>query len=150
MLLQPYLNFDGRCREAFTLYQQVLGGRIEAMIPFSETPAEHAVPAEARDGIMHACLIVGDAVLMASDAPPGMYEEPKGLFVSIGVEDPDEVERIFHALADGGRVTMPVEKTFWSERFGMVVDRFGIPWMVNCTAAVEGIEAGGAQTEQHA
>ena len=69
---------------------------------------------------------------MGFDAPPGRYEAPKGFSVSIGIADPVEAERIFHALAENGTVRMPIQKTFWSARFGMLVDRFGIPWMINC------------------
>lgn len=77
-------------------------------------------------------LDVGDAVLMGSDAPSGRYEEPKGFSVSIQLKDPADAERIFRALAEKGTVRMPLEKTFWAQRFGMLVDRFGVPWMVNC------------------
>ncbi len=80
-------------------------------------------------------MVVGDKVLMGSDAPPERYQEPRGFSVSLSVKDPAEAERIFHALADNGTVQMPIQKTFWSVRFGMVVDRFGVPWMVNCEQA---------------
>jgi PhnB protein len=78
---------------------------------------------------------IGDTVLMGSDAPPGRYEPPRGFSVSILVDDVVEAERVFHALADGGSVGMPIQKTFWAARFGMLVDRFAIPWMVNCEGA---------------
>ena len=93
--------------------------------------AEH-IPAERRDKILHARLAIGDGVLMGSDAPPDHYEEPKGFSVSLGIDDEKNAERIFHALAEKGTVRMALQKTFWALRFGMVVDRFGIPWMVNC------------------
>lgn len=132
MKLIPYLNFDGRCREAFEFYEQLLDGKIEAMIPFEGTPAAEHVPAGARDSIMHARLVVGDDALMASDAPD-RYQEPKGFHVSINVTDSAKARRVFDALAEKGTVEMPFEKTFWAAGgFGMVVDRFGTPWMINC------------------
>ena len=103
------------------------------MIPHAGTPAEQHTPPEWRDKIMHARLTVGNNVLMGSDAPPGHYHEAsKGYSVSIGLADPQEAERIFQALAEGGTVRMPLQTTFWAARFGMLVDRFGIPWMINC------------------
>ena len=132
MQLHPYLLFNGRCEEAFTFYAECLRGRIEAMIPHAGSPAEQHVPPEWRSKILHARLSVGEQVLMASDAPPGRFEKPQGFSVSISVTDPAEAERIFRALAENGTITMPMEQTFWAARFGMCVDRFGIPWMVNC------------------
>jgi len=135
MQLNPYLFFNGQCEAAFKFYERVLGGKIEAMLTHAGTPAEAQVPAEWRDKILHARLNVGGEVLMASDAPPGRYEEPKGFSVSLQMKDPPEAERIFHALAENGAVRMPIQKTFWAARFGMLVDRFGIPWMINCEQA---------------
>jgi PhnB protein len=132
MQLNSYLYFDGQCEAAFKFYAQVLGGKIEAMMAHEGTPAADHVPAEWRSKIMHARLSLGDQVLMASDAPPGHFHRPQGFSVNIGVQDPAEAERIFKTLAEGGSVTMPLAQTFWAKRFGMAVDRFGIPWMVNC------------------
>lgn len=94
-------------------------------------------PSEWRNQIMHASLIVGDKVLMGADSPPDRYEEPKGLSVLLGIDDPAEAERVFHALAENGTVQMPIQETFWAVRFGMLVDKFGIPWMINCDQAAE-------------
>jgi PhnB protein len=110
-------------------------GKIEAMLTHEGTPAEQHVPADWRKKILHARLTVGDQVLMGSDAPPDRYEKPQGFSVSLNVNAPAEAERIFHALAENGKVQMPLEQTFWAVRFGMCVDRFGIPWMVNCEQA---------------
>jgi PhnB protein len=135
MELNPYLMFNGQCQAAFKFYEQCLGGKIVALFTHGETPmAEHVSP-EWQDKIVHARLVVGDRVLMGSDAPPDYYEEPKGFSVSLGIADPAEAERIFNALAENGRVQMPLEETFWAVRFGMVVDRFGTPWMINCEKA---------------
>jgi PhnB protein len=100
--------------------------------PHAGTPAENHVPAEWRDKIMHARLTAGGDVLMGSDAPPDRYEQPKGFSVTLQMQDPAEAERIFRELAENGTVRMPLQETFWAVRFGMLVDRFGIPWMINC------------------
>lgn len=135
MKLNTYLFFDGECEAAFKFYEQCLGGKIEALMRHTGSPMEAEVPPEWREKILHACLMVGDRLLMGSDAPPGHFERPQGFAVSVNVADPSEAERVFNALAKGGTITMPIEKTFWSVRFGMLVDRFGIPWMVNCDQA---------------
>jgi PhnB protein len=132
MQLNSYLMFNGQCEEAFTFYAKCLGGKIEVMMPHAGSPAEAHTPPEWRDKILHACLSIGDSKLMASDAPPNHYEKVQGTFVNIAIEDSLEGERIFNELSEGGTVRMPFAKTFWAERFGMVVDRFGTPWMVNC------------------
>ena len=132
MQLTPYLTFDGRCAEAFRFYEQCLGGKIEGMLTHGESPMAGQVPADWRDKIMHARLVVGDAVLMGSDAPPQHREEPKGFSVSLGIDRPADAERVFAALAKDGTVRLPIQETFWAARFGMLVDRFGIPWMINC------------------
>ncbi len=135
MQLNSYLFFNGQCEEAFKFYERCLGGKIEAMLPHEGSPAADHVPAEWRSKILHARMVVGDQVLMASDAPPGHFQAPQGFSVNIGVSDAHQAERIFHALAEKGKVTMPIAETFWALRFGMLVDRFGIPWMVNCEKA---------------
>jgi PhnB protein len=135
MQVNAYLNFNGQCEAAFKFYEQCLGGKIEAMIPHAGTPAEEYAPSEWRDKILHARLIVGDGALMGSDAPPDRYETPKGFSVSLQIENPADAERIFHALAENGIVQMPIQETFWADRFGMLVDQFGIPWIVNCGKA---------------
>ena len=135
MQLNPYLTFNGNCEAAFKFYEKVLGGKITAMLPHEGTPAAEHVPAEWRNKIMHARLILGDEVLMASDAPPDHYESMKGFSVTLGVDDPADAERIFHALAENGTVRMPIQQTFWAARFGMLVDQFGTPWMINCEQA---------------
>ncbi len=132
MKVNPYIFFNGNCQEAFAFYAKVTGGKIEAMMPYAGTPAEAHVPAEWKDKIMHANMTIGDTLLMASDAMPGHYSKPQGFSVSLQVEDAAEGERIFNALADGGKINKPYQKTFWADGFGMLVDRFDIPWMINC------------------
>jgi len=133
MQLNTYLFFNGQCEAAFNFYAQHLGGKIEAMLRHTGTPAEKDVLPEWRDKIIHARLTFGDNVLMASDAPPKHFHTPQGFSVSLQVEEPAQAERLFNALAQNGKITMPMQQTFWSLRFGMLVDQFGIPWMVGCT-----------------
>lgn len=135
MQLDPYLHFNGNCEAAFKFYAECLGGKIEMMMPHAGTPAEAQTPPEWRNKIMHARMTVGDNVLMASDVPPEHYKEPTGFSVSINVKEPAEAERVFQALSENGKVTMPIAETFWAVRFGMLVDQFDIPWMVNCEKA---------------
>ena len=135
MQIHPYLLFKGDCEQAFQYYEKALGGKIEAMIRHEGTPAEAHVSPEWRRKIMHARLTVGDQALMGSDAPLERFERPQGFSVSLQVKSPAEAERVFNSLADGGTVRMPIQQTFWSARFGMLVDRFGIPWMINCEQA---------------
>jgi PhnB protein len=132
MQVNPYLSFNGQCETAFKFYEQVLGGKIDAMMTFAGSPSEKEVPPEWGQKIMHAHLTLGDWTLMGSDCPPGHYEEPKGFSISLQINDPTEAERVFQTLGAGGTIQMPLEETFWAKRFGMLVDQFGTPWMVNC------------------
>lgn len=132
MQLSPYLNFKGECEEAFRFYETTFGGTIKSMFRFGDTEMKDHVPAELHNTIMHAFLVVGDWELMGSDAPPERYQAPQGMYVSLNSDNPDEADRMFTALAEGGQVQMPIQETSWAQRFGMLVDRFGIPWMINC------------------
>jgi PhnB protein len=131
MKMNPYLNFNGQCAEAFKLYEQALGGKIEMMSTFGESPMAEHTPPEFHSRVMHVRMTVGDTVLMGSDSPPEHFEKPQGISIAIHVDDPEKADRIFDALAEGGTVTMALEQTFWARRFGMLVDRFGISWMIN-------------------
>lgn len=131
MTATPYLNFDGNCREAIELYADVLGGEIIMMQTHGESPIADETPPEQHDKILHARLEAGDVLLMASDAPPGYYSKPQGLFVSLNPDTVEDAERIYAALSKGGHVFMKLEETFWAERFAMFADRFGTPWMIN-------------------
>jgi PhnB protein len=137
MQLNPYLTFHGNCEAAFRFYERCLGGRIEMMMTHGDSPMADQVAPEWRGKILHARLTIGNWVLMASDGPQGTREEPRGFCLSLGVDDPAEAERVFVALAEKGKVQMPLQQTFWAIRFGMLVDQFGIPWMVNCEAKPE-------------
>jgi len=133
MKVNPYLHFNGNCAAAFKFYEKALGGKIVAMVTHADAPVETS--AEWRDKIMHARLVVGEAVLMGSDSPAQYFKTPQGFTVSIVVDDPAEAERVFQALSESGTVDMPIAETFWAHRFGMLTDQFGIPWMVNCEKA---------------
>jgi PhnB protein len=132
--LVPYLSFDGQCEEAFKLYETCLGGKITFMQTYGDSPMAEQTPPELHKRVMHATLAVGDQVLQGSDAPGG-YQKPQGFTIAIALSDAAEAERIFKALSENGEVQMPLEETFWAMRFGMVIDRFGTPWMINCEKA---------------
>ena len=134
MQLNAYLSFKGDCEGAFAFYVQCLGAKIGEVFRYAGTPMANQVPPEWQNKIMHGSLTLNGQVLMGADMMPEQYEAPKGFSLSLHPKNVAEAERIFHALADGGQVTVPLEKTFWAARFGMVVDRFGIPWMINCEA----------------
>jgi PhnB protein len=105
---------------------------VGAIFRYAGTPLADQVPADWQDKIIHGSLTVGDQVLMGADVAPDRYEAPKGFSLSLQIKSTADAERIFHELAKGSRVVMPLEKTFWAARFGMLVDRFGIPWLINC------------------
>ena len=129
MQITPYVIFDGQCREAFTFYEQVLGGTVQVHT-YGEAPGGDG-PSRPPDQIMHARLDAHGAVLMGSDGPGG--DGPKdAVWVSLLVDAAEEAERVFTGLSEGGTVVMPIGETFWAERFGMLKDRFGVSWMVNC------------------
>ena len=128
----PYLGFDGQCEEAFKFYEKALGGKIVMMMRLADAPPEVPRTPETERRVMHARLKVGDRYLMGGDAPQQMFSKPQGFCVSIQVDEAADAERVFAALAEGGKINMPLAPTFWSERFGMLIDKFGIPWMVNC------------------
>jgi PhnB protein len=133
MQVNPYLFFNGDCEAAFRFYAKVLGGEIGAMLPHAGTPAEEHVPKEWRDKVMHAQMTFDGEVLMGADAPPAHYNKPQGMAVTLHFDDPAEAEKKFNALLEGGDVQMPIGKTFFARAFGIGTDRFGIPWMFNCT-----------------
>jgi len=133
MNIIPHLNFNGQCKEAFDFYAKLLDGEVKFSMTWGEMPggAADQFPPETHKLIMHTTLEVDGDFIMGADSPPDRYTSPKGITVSIGVKDKAKGEKIFNALANGGSVTMPYAETFWSPGFGMCVDRFGIPWMVN-------------------
>jgi PhnB protein len=135
MQMNPYLSFKGDCEAAFKFYQQHLGAQPESIFRYGGSPMAADVPADWSDKVMHGSLMLGGQVLMGGDVAPDRYEAPKGFSLSLQIKDAVEAERIFSQLVEGGQVIVPLEKTFWAERFGMVVDRFGVPWLINCEGA---------------
>ena len=132
MDLSAYVSFKGDCEAAFAFYEELLGATPGLIFRYADTPMVDAVPAGWETRIMHGSIKIAGCLLEGADVPPERYEAPKGFSLSLNVATAEDAERIFARLAVNGRVQYPMEKTFWSERFGMVVDRFGIPWMVNC------------------
>ena len=131
MKVNPYLMFNGQCDAAFKTYQSILGGSIVSRMTWGEMP-DAEIPPESQKLIMHMSLETGENWLMGADALAHDYRQPQGFQVAIHFEETAEGERIFKALAENGSIVMPFQKTFWAEGFGMCVDQFGIPWMVNC------------------
>ncbi|WP_397451578.1 VOC family protein [Pseudomonas sp. NA-150] len=136
MKLNTYLIFDGQCEAAFKHYAQALNGNLAMMMRFGEGPESAKLAEQDKNRIMHVRLEVGDQALMGSDTTADYpFQGSKGFSVSVNVNSVAEAERVFSALEAGGSVTMPLSKTFWAERFGMLTDRFGVAWMVNCESA---------------
>lgn len=136
MQIASYLFFKSNAAEAFDFYAKCLGGKVTMKVTIGEMPGSGNAPAEARDLIAHVRLQVGDAVLMGSDwcgPTPEPYPGIHGTAVSVSVDNPEEAESLFHALSEGGKVTMPIAETSWALRFGMFTDRFGAMWMINCS-----------------
>jgi PhnB protein len=132
MQFNTYLFFDGRCEEAFRYYEKHLGAKIEAMMPYGDSEHDTPIPDNWKGKIMHGRIQIADAVVLASDDRAGMYAKPQGFRLSLTAKTPAEADRVFAALADGGEINVPLRETFFSPRFGMLIDRFGIRWMVNC------------------
>lgn len=124
-----YLHFDSRCEEAFSFYARTLGGDIAALLRWANMPGGGA-PAGMEKLVMHEALMIGQATIFGSDVPPARYAKPGGFGVALNVDGDDDAERIFAALSEGGSVAMAMSETFFAHRFGMVTDRFAIPWMV--------------------
>lgn len=135
MKLNPYLAFDGRCREAFEFYEKALDGHISFMQTIGESPMAPSMPSEAHGRVMHVTLQIGDQVLQGADAPPGQFTQPAGFCVATQFDDVAEGERVFTALAQNGTVQMPFQSTFWAKGFGMLIDQFGTPWIINAGGA---------------
>ncbi|MBK5224136.1 MAG: VOC family protein [Acidimicrobiia bacterium] len=137
MAFYPYLNFGGNCREAFARYHEIVGGDLQ-MMGFSDVPEGEDVPPGMDGMVANAALVMADGdMIMGSDDPGDTFTPAKGMYVNCTVDDVAEADRIFEALADGGSIEMAIDEVFWSPRFGICVDRFGTPWMVN-TAPSDG------------
>lgn len=131
MNLVPYLSFNGNCEEAFKFYEKVLGGQIVFSMTWGQSPPEMQGPPAMKDKIMHATLKIGNATLQGADSP--QYEKPAGINITIDTADSAEAERLFIELSADGNVMMPIQETFWAKRFAVLTDKFGTPWMINCS-----------------
>jgi PhnB protein len=131
MTMAPYLSFNGDCEAAFLFYQSALNGKLGELFRYAGSPMDSQAPADWKNKIMHGSVTVAGQILMGADSIPGQYETPKGFSLALNITGAAEAERIFHVLAQAGKIIVPLEKTFWAERFGMVIDRFGIPWAIN-------------------
>ena len=132
MKTSTVLNFKGDCEAAFKFYEEHLGGQARGIFRYEGSPLSASVPPDWQNKIMHGSIVVGDHELMGGDFLESQYQAPQGFTLSLQLSDTADAERIYNALAQEGTVLMPLEKTFWALRFGQVLDRFGIPWQINC------------------
>lgn len=139
MRISPHLIFDGQCREAFVTYQRILGGTL-ATLTFGESPLAASVDAKWHARILHATLDLDGAELNGADVLPHDYQRPQGFSVMLSLGDVERARQTFAALAEGGKVHMPFQSTFWSPGFGVLVDRFWTPWEINCAAGKTGTD----------
>jgi PhnB protein len=134
MPVQPYLFFNGRCEEAIEFYRDALGAEVMMLMRFKQAPDQSMVRPETAEKVMHARLRIGDAIMLVSDGMCAGEDKFEGFSLTLSLTSIEEVDRRFNALADGGQVRMPLDKTFFSPRFGMLTDRFGVGWIVLCEA----------------
>ena len=137
MRISPHLCFDGQCRDAMQLYQKILGGTLQTMLTYGESPMASSVDARWHGLVVHATLVLDEIELTGVDMISGSYQRPQGFFVTITVAGAARARDTFTALAEGGVIKMPFEKTFWSPGFGVLTDRFGIPWEINTNGSQE-------------
>jgi PhnB protein len=141
MQMNAYLSFRGECEAAFKFYEECLDGKLGEIFRYAGTPLADQIPADWQNKVMHGSLAIGEHVLMGGDVAPDRYQKPQGFSLSLHIKTTTQAERIFNLLAKDGTVVMPLEKTFWAARFGMLVDRFGIPWLINCEGSDQAVEA---------
>ena len=130
MQIQPYLSFEGRADEAIEFYKKAIGAKVDMLMRFKEAPDQSMVTPQSKDKVMHAALHAGDTQLLMSDGRCTGSANFSGIALALSTETEADADRIFNALADGGKVNMPLAKTFFSPKFGMVADKFGVGWMV--------------------
>jgi len=135
MRLNPYLMFNGQCEAAFKFYEKCLSGKIVMMITYGDSPLSKQTPPEWHQKILHATLACGQNILQGADVLPKDHCTPQGFFVMLNLDVAEEADRIFGALAEQGTVQIALQESFWASRFGMLTDKFGTPWTVNCRKA---------------
>lgn len=128
----PHLCFNGQCEVAFRTYERLLGGKITTMLAYGDSPMAAEVEPQWRKRIVHATLVFKGQTLLGVDVFPHDYERPQGFFVTLSIDESSRAKLLFESLAEGGEVRMPFQETFWSAGFGVLIDRFGVPWEVNC------------------
>lgn len=131
--VNPHLPFNGDCETAFRFYETTLGAKVTFLMTYGNSPMADSTKPGWQGKILHASLLLGGETLTGADAPPDQYRPQQGIALLLSADTVEEAERIFTALSSGGAVQMPIQETFWALRFGMLVDRFGIPWMINCS-----------------
>jgi PhnB protein len=136
MRVSPHLCFNGQCREAFEMYQSLLGGTLETMLTYGESPMASSTDPSWHDRIVHATLLLDEVELTGVDMITGSYCRPQGFFVTLAVDGAARASEIFKSLSQGGTISVPFEETFWSPGFGVLVDRFSIPWEINANGGV--------------
>ena len=137
MRVSPHLCFDGQCEEAFRYYEAVFGGTISTMLAYGASPLASRTSPELHGRILHATLLLDGVELTGVDVPSSEYHRPQGFFVTLSIAESEKAKKIFQSLAEGGKILMPYQETFWSAGFGVLTDRFAIPWEINCARAAE-------------
>jgi PhnB protein len=132
MQVSPHLNFNGQCRAAFEYYALCLGGKVTFLLTWGDSPMAGEMPPSMHARVCHATFQMGDGTFSGSDGLPEQFQKPQGFALTINPTSVEEAERIFAAMSAGGTVQMPLQETFWAQRFGELVDQFGIPWLINC------------------
>ena len=133
MQINIHLNFNGRCQEAFEFYEKAFGGKIVYMMTYGDSPMASQFSPDWHRKIMHASFECPGGSFMGADSPVDRFQQPQGFAVTLSFSDPAEADRVFQALSEKAVVTMPISETFWAQRFGMLTDQFGTPWMINCS-----------------
>jgi len=133
--ISPHLCFDGQCEAAFRAYHQILGGAIVTMLKYGDSPMATQVEPRWHDRIVHATLQFGELELIGVDVFPDDYQRPQGFFVTLTISELAKAKQIFISLSEGGEIRLPFQTTFWSAGFGVLIDRFGVPWEINCAQA---------------
>lgn len=131
MQLNPYLTFNGNCEEAMNFYKDVLGGEFTMQMRYSEAPPEMPTPDHMKDKIMHTTMEFSGCTIMGADSMQGPVDQGNSNHLSVNVDAEEEAAAIFNSLADGGNISMPFDNVFWGGKFGMVIDKFGVQWMVS-------------------
>ena len=132
MRISPHLCFDGQCEEAFRHYRAVLGGTITTLLTYGASPLASQTSSDLHGRILHATLVLDGVELTGVDVSPNEYQRPHGFFVTLTIDESEKAKEIFRSLAEGGKILMPYQETFWSLGFGVLIDRFAVPWEINC------------------